>query len=69
MSNGDTVHATFLQVWGEGIAKQFFLIIFMVMFFTAFTNIFYAIMQDGYDKGLGETYAYEKEVYIRAQLG
>ena len=51
MSCGDTVHDTYLAVFDEGLVKQLFLTIYMVLFFTAASNIFYAIMQEGYDKG------------------
>lgn len=50
MSCGDTVHDTFLAVWDEGIAKQIFLLLYMVLFFTAASNILFALIQDGYDK-------------------
>lgn len=50
MSCGDAVHDTFHDVWDEGLQKQLLLVIFMVVFFTAATNILYALIQDGFDK-------------------
>ncbi len=50
MSGGDAVHDTFSDVYDEGLQKQFVLLSFMILFFTAITNIAYAMIQDGYDK-------------------
>lgn len=50
ISCGDNIHDTFLSVWDQGMLKQIFLIIFMLCFFTAASNIFYALIQEGYDK-------------------
>jgi hypothetical protein len=62
LSCGDSVHDTFLDVWDEGFAKQIFLIIYMMLFFTAATNIFFALIQTGYDKSrIGKEIKREQE--------
>ena len=51
MCGGDIVHETFLDTWDEGIVCTIFFISFMVLFYTAFINIFVAVIMEGYDKG------------------
>lgn len=50
MSCGDIVHETFLDTWSEGAISMIFFIIYIVMFYTAFTNIFVAMIMEGYTK-------------------
>jgi hypothetical protein len=50
ISCGDNVFQTFSDVWDESMMKTLFLIVYMVCFFTAMMNIFFAIIQEGYDR-------------------
>ena len=51
MAGGDIVHQTYLDTWDEGIISSLFFTLYMITFFTAFMNIFVAVIMDGYDKG------------------
>lgn len=51
MAGGDIVHQTYLDTWDEGVISSLFFTVYMVTFFTAFMNIFVAVIMDGYDKG------------------
>jgi hypothetical protein len=50
LSCGDGIHDILLGVWDHGFLKQIFLVIFMICFFTAASNIFFSLIQEGYDK-------------------
>jgi len=50
MSCGDIVHEIFLNTWGEGLKSMVFLMLFIIMYYTAFANIFVAIIMEGYSK-------------------
>ena len=47
--NGDIVNDTFLETWAEGLSGQLFLIIFILLFYTAVQNIFVTIIMEGYE--------------------
>jgi mucolipin 2 len=49
LANGDAVHDAFEETWENGLFGWIFLVIFMLVFFTAVQNIFIAIMMEGYD--------------------
>ena len=49
LSCGDSVHETFLNTWDEGDFKQFYLILYMICFYTAAQNIFVAIIMEAYE--------------------
>ncbi|KAL4456091.1 hypothetical protein ABPG74_014052 [Tetrahymena malaccensis] len=49
LSNGDIVNETFMDTWAEGILGQIYLIVFMILFFTAVQNVFITIIMEGYD--------------------
>jgi len=50
MACGDIVHETFLATWGEGMKSMVFLMVYIIMYFTAFANIFVAIIMEGHSK-------------------
>ena len=52
--NGDIVNDVFLETWAEGLAGQFYLIIFMILFYTAVQNVFITIIMEGYEESIKE---------------
>lgn len=50
--NGDIVNDTFLETWAEGIIGQIYLIIFMILFYTAVQNVFVTIIMEGYEESI-----------------
>lgn len=49
LAGGDDVHNTFRSVRDEGGLKQVYLFCYMIIFFTALSNIFVAVIMDGYE--------------------
>jgi Polycystin cation channel len=49
LSNGDIVSDTFGDTWTVGILGQVFLVIFMILFFTAVQNVFITIIMEGFE--------------------
>lgn len=43
------MHNTFRKVGDEGAFKQIYLFFFLIIFFTALSNIFVAVIMDGYE--------------------
>jgi hypothetical protein len=52
--NGDIVNDTFLETWAEGLPGQLYLIIFMILFYTAVQNVFVTIIMEGYEESIKE---------------
>lgn len=52
--NGDIVNDTFLETWAEGLVGQIYLIIFMILFYTAVQNVFVTIIMEGYEESIKE---------------
>ena len=46
------MHSSFLAVYDEGYFKQLYLIIYILLFFTALQNIFVAVIMEGYDRSI-----------------
>lgn len=54
MLNGDIVNDTFLETWAEGLPGQIYLILFMILFYTAVQNVFVTIIMEGYEESIKE---------------
>lgn len=52
--NGDIVNDTFLETWAEGLPGQLYLILFMILFYTAVQNVFVTIIMEGYEESIKE---------------
>lgn len=52
--NGDIVNDTFLETWAEGLPGQIYLILFMILFYTAVQNVFVTIIMEGYEESIKE---------------
>ncbi len=52
LSNGDIVNDTFLETWSEGFIGQVYLIVFMILFYTAVQNVFITIIMEGYENSI-----------------
>ncbi len=49
LAAGDDIHRTFRSVSDEGIYKQIYLFFYLIIFYTALSNIFVAVIMDGYE--------------------